>query len=207
MEVQMQMTGMFNVYNALAAASLALIAGVEKTSICEGLQSVKAVPGRIEMLDTGTPYKVILDYSHSPDALENILTTVRMFTKKRLIVLFGCGGDRDHGKRPIMGEIGGRLADFSILTSDNPRTENPDVILEAIEEGMKPTRGKYVVIENRREAIRFALKMGRAGDVIILAGKGHETYQDVMGVKRPFDEKVVVQELLAELRGETDDKE
>jgi UDP-N-acetylmuramoyl-L-alanyl-D-glutamate--2,6-diaminopimelate ligase len=207
MEVQMQMTGMFNVYNALAAASLAMIAGVDKTSICEGLRSVKAVPGRIEMLDTGTPYKVILDYSHSPDALENILTTVRMFTKKRLIVLFGCGGDRDHGKRPIMGEIGGRLADFSILTSDNPRTEDPDAILEAIEEGMKPTHGKYVVIENRREAIRYALKMGRGGDVIILAGKGHETYQDVMGVKRPFDEKVVVQELLKEIRSETDAKE
>ncbi|HPS82598.1 MAG TPA: UDP-N-acetylmuramoyl-L-alanyl-D-glutamate--2,6-diaminopimelate ligase, partial [Candidatus Limiplasma sp.] len=131
MDVSMQMTGMFNVYNALAAASLAMIVGVDKEAIREGLRSVRAVPGRIEMLDTGTPYKVILDYSHSPDALENILTTVRMFTKKRLIVLFGCGGDRDHGKRPIMGEIGGRLADYSILTSDNPRTEDPDAILEA----------------------------------------------------------------------------
>ena len=106
-----------------------------------------------------------------------------------------------------MGEIGGRLADFSILTSDNPRTEDPDVILEAIEEGMKPTHGKYVVIENRREAIRYALKMGRVGDVIILAGKGHETYQEIMGVKRPFDEKVVVQELLQELRNEKNTKE
>ena len=202
MDVSMQMTGMFNVYNALAAASLAMIVGVDKEAIREGLRSVRAVPGRIEMLDTGTPYKVILDYSHSPDALENILTTVRMFTKKRLIVLFGCGGDRDHGKRPIMGEIGGRLADYSILTSDNPRTEDPDSILEAIEEGMKLTRGKYTIIENRRDAIRYALRMGREGDVIILAGKGHETYQDVMGVKRPFDEKVVVNELLEEIRSE-----
>ena len=117
-----------------------------------------------------------------------------------MIVLFGCGGDRDHGKRPLMGEIGGRLADYSILTSDNPRTEDPEAILEAIEEGMKLTSGKYTIIENRREAIRYALKMGREGDVIILAGKGHETYQDVMGVKRPFDEKQVVNELLAELR-------
>lgn len=200
MTVNMQMTGMFNVYNALAAASLAMILGIDKRAIKEGLESVRAVPGRIEMLDTHTAYKVILDYSHSPDALENILTTVRMFTKKRLIVLFGCGGDRDHGKRPIMGEIGGRLADFSILTSDNPRTEDPESILEAIEEGMKPTGGKYVVIENRRDAIRYALSMGREGDVIILAGKGHETYQDVMGVKRPFDEKVVVAELLEELK-------
>ncbi|HNW86777.1 MAG TPA: UDP-N-acetylmuramoyl-L-alanyl-D-glutamate--2,6-diaminopimelate ligase [Candidatus Limiplasma sp.] len=202
MDVSMQMTGMFNVYNALAAASLAMIVGVDKEAIREGLRSVRAVPGRIEMLDTGTPYKVILDYSHSPDALENILTTVRMFTKKRLIVLFGCGGDRDHGKRPIMGEIGGRLADYSILTSDNPRTEDPDAILEAIEEGMKLTRGKYTIIENRRDAIRYALRMGREGDVIILAGKGHETYQDVMGIKRPFDEKVVVNELLEEMRSE-----
>jgi UDP-N-acetylmuramoyl-L-alanyl-D-glutamate--2,6-diaminopimelate ligase len=202
MDVEMQMTGMFNVYNALAAVSLAMIVGVDKEAIREGLRSVKAVPGRIEMLETGTPYKVILDYSHSPDALENILSTVRMFTKKRLIVLYGCGGDRDHGKRPIMGEIGGRLADFSILTSDNPRMEDPDAILEAIEEGMKPTHGRYRVIENRREAIRYALKMGQEGDVIILAGKGHETYQDIMGVKRPFDEKVIVQEILDELIAE-----
>ena len=202
MDVHMQMTGMFNVYNALAAASLAMIVGIDQEAIKEGLRSVKAVPGRIEMLDTGTPFKVILDYSHSPDALENILTTVRMFTKKRLIVLFGCGGDRDHGKRPIMGEIGGRLADFSILTSDNPRNENPDAILDAIEEGIKLTKGKYVIIENRREAIRYALRMGREGDVVILAGKGHETYQDVMGVKKPFDEKIVVNELLEELRSD-----
>ena len=202
MDISMQMTGMFNVYNALAAASLAMIVGVNKDAIREGLRSVKSVPGRIEMLETGTPFKVILDYSHSPDALENILTTVRMFTKKRLIVLFGCGGDRDHGKRPIMGEIGGRLADYSILTSDNPRTEDPDVILEAIEEGMKLTRGKYMIIENRREAIRYALRMGREGDVIILAGKGHETYQDIMGIKKPFDEKVVVRELLEEIASE-----
>ena len=197
-EVSMQMTGMFNVYNALAAASLAMIFGVDVQAIQNGLHNVKSVPGRIELLDLSLPFKVILDYSHSPDALENILTTVRTFTKNRLIVLFGCGGDRDQGKRPIMGEIGGRLADFSILTSDNPRTEQPEAILEAIEEGMKPTAGKYVVIENRREAIRYALDMAEEGDIVILAGKGHETYQDIMGVKRPFDEKVVVNELLEE---------
>ena len=200
MSISMHLTGMFNVYNALAAASLAMIMGIDKSAIREGLESVKNVPGRVEILDTRTPYKVILDYAHSPDALENVLTTVRAFTRSRLIVLFGCGGDRDHGKRPIMGEIVGRLADFSILTSDNPRTEDPDAILRSIEEGMKRTKGRYVVIENRREAIRHALEMGREGDVIILAGKGNETYQDIMGVKRPFDEKVVVRELLAEMR-------
>ena len=200
--VQMRMTGMFNVYNALAAASCALILGIEPEQIREGLEAVTRVPGRIEMLQTGTPYKVILDYSHSPDALENILKTVRQFTRGRLIAVFGCGGDRDKGKRPMMGEIGGRLADYCILTSDNPRTENPLVILAAIEKGIRPTGKPYTVIENRKEAIRTALTMARDGDVIVLAGKGHETYQEIMGVKRPFDEKVIVSELLREMKQE-----
>lgn len=200
MPIRMHLTGMFNVYNAMAAASLAMILGIDRESIRQGLESVQNVPGRVEVLDTNTPYKVILDYAHSPDALENVLHTIRAFTRNRLIALFGCGGDRDHGKRPVMGEIVGRLADFSILTSDNPRTEDPESILRSIEAGMKKTQGEYVVIENRREAIRYALEMGREGDVIILAGKGNETYQDIMGVKRPFDEKVVVRELLAQMR-------
>jgi len=202
MAISMHLTGMFNVYNALAAASLAMILGIEKDAIREGLESLQNVPGRVEVLDTQTPYKVILDYAHSPDALENVLKTVRAFTRGRLIALVGCGGDRDKGKRPLMGEIVGRMADFSILTSDNPRTEDPMLILHSIEEGMKQTDGEYVVIENRRAAIRHALEMGRNGDVIILAGKGNETYQDIMGVKYPFDEKVVVQDLLEEMRAE-----
>jgi UDP-N-acetylmuramoyl-L-alanyl-D-glutamate--2,6-diaminopimelate ligase len=200
--IHMHMTGMFNVYNALAATSCALIMGIAPEKIREGLEAVTHVPGRIEVLQTGTPYKVILDYSHSPDALENILKTVRQFTRHRLIALFGCGGDRDKGKRPMMGEIGGRLADHCILTSDNPRTENPTVILAAIEKGIKPTGKSYEVIENRREAIRKALHMAEDGDIIVLAGKGHETYQEIMGVKRPFDEKVIVSELLTEMREE-----
>lgn len=199
--VKLQLTGMFNVYNALAAAAVGLIMGVQPETITQALAEVKSVPGRAEMLDTHTPYKVILDYSHSPDALENILSAVRQFARGRVISLFGCGGDRDHLKRPIMGEISGRLADYSILTSDNPRTEDPFEILRAVEEGIKPTNGKYVVIENRREAIRHALQIARDGDIIVLAGKGHETYQEIMGVKRPFDEKVVVQELLEEMEG------
>ncbi len=198
--IAMRMTGMFNVYNALAASSCALILGIEPEKIREGLEAVASVPGRIEMLQTGTPYKVILDYSHAPEALKNILKTVRQFTRNRVIALFGCGGDRDKGKRPMMGEIGGKLADYCILTSDNPRTENPMVILAAIEKGIKPTGGKYEVIENRREAIRRALEMAEDGDVIVLAGKGHETYQEIMGVKRPFDEKVIVSEILLEMK-------
>ena len=198
--IHLKMTGMFNVYNAIAAASLAMILGVTGEDIKQGLESVKGVPGRIEMLSTNTPYKVILDYSHTPDALENILTTVKEFARRRIIVVFGCGGDRDQGKRPIMGRIAGRLADYAILTSDNPRTEDPYAILKSVEDGIKPSGAKYIVIENRRDAILHALQIGQEGDVIILAGKGHETYQEVMGVKRPFDEKVVVAELLEEMQ-------
>ncbi len=206
LRIHMKMTGMFNVYNALAATSCALILGIEPDRIREGLEAVASVPGRIEMLQTGTPFKVILDYSHAPEALRNILKTVRQFTRNRVIVVFGCGGDRDKGKRPMMGEIGGKLADYCILTSDNPRTENPLVILAAIEKGIKPTGGKYEVIENRREAIRRSLEMAEDGDVIVLAGKGHETYQEIMGVKRPFDEKVIVSELLHEMHMREEEK-
>lgn len=200
--VNMHLTGMFNVYNALAAASCALILGIQPEIVRKGLESVASVPGRVEVLPTETPYRVILDYSHSPDALDNILRTAREFTHapSRVIVLFGCGGDRDQQKRPIMGEIGGRLADYCILTSDNPRSEDPMKILASIEEGIRPTGKPYCVIENRRDAIREALKLGREGDTIILAGKGHESYQEIMGVKKPFDEKVVVAELLAEMK-------
>ena len=200
LQVNLMMTGMFNVYNAMAAASCAMVLGISAADIKAGLEGMPSVPGRIEMLPTGTPYRVILDYSHVPDALMNILTTVRQFAKARVIALFGCGGDRDQGKRPMMGEIDGKLADLSILTSDNPRTEDPMKILEAIEAGIKPTGGEYVVIENRREAIRYAMEIAEAGDIIVLAGKGHETYQEINGVKYPFDEKVVVQELLKEMR-------
>lgn len=194
--INLKMMGMFNVYNAIAAGSLAMILGISAQDIKAGLEAVVSVPGRVEVLQTKTPYKVILDYSHSPDALENILCTVRAFTKGRVIAVFGCGGDRDHDKRPIMGECSGKLADYSILTSDNPRTENPFEILKAVEQGIKRTRGKYVVIENRREAIAHALHIAKESDTIVLAGKGHETYQDIMGVKAPFDEKIIVQELL-----------
>ena len=193
---------MFNVYNALAAAACALILGVELDAIKKGLEAVVSVPGRVEMLPTQTPYRMILDYSHSPDALENILKTVREFCRGRIILVFGCGGDRDKGKRPMMGEIAGKLADYAILTSDNPRFEDPMAILAAIEAGIKPTGAKYEVIENRREAIRQAMEMAVSGDIVVLAGKGHETYQDIAGVKHPFDEKVMVSELLEEIARE-----
>lgn len=197
--VSLQLMGMFNIYNALAAAGIGLTLGAEPEVICRALESVASVPGRAEVLDTHTDYKVILDYSHSPDALENILGAVREFIRGRLILVFGCGGDRDQGKRPLMGEIAGRMADLSILTSDNPRAEDPMDILSAIENGIKPTGGRYTVIENRREAIRCALELAGENDIVLLAGKGHETYQEIAGVKRPFSEKQIVTELLAEM--------
>lgn len=197
--ISLRLAGIFNVYNALLAAGVAICAGVGPEAIRRGLEKVRAVPGRIELLDTGTPYRVILDYAHSPDALENILEAVRETTKGRLIALFGCGGARDHGKRPMMGEIAGKLADYCIITSDNPRNENPMDIINAIEEGIKTTECEYTVIENRREAIRYALKFAQKDDVVVLAGKGHETYQEINGVKYPFDEKVIVAELLEEM--------
>ncbi|MBQ8964014.1 MAG: UDP-N-acetylmuramoyl-L-alanyl-D-glutamate--2,6-diaminopimelate ligase [Clostridia bacterium] len=197
--ISLHLAGIFNVYTALMAAGICICAGAGPESIRQGLESVYNVPGRIELLDTGTPYRVILDYAHSPDSLENILKAVRQTTKGRMIALFGCGGDRDRGKRPVMGEIAGELADYCILTSDNPRNEDPMDILNAIEAGIKPTGCEYVVIENRREAIRYALKFAGVGDVVVLAGKGHETYQEIRGEKHPFDEKVVVRELLEEM--------
>ena len=197
--ISLHLAGIFNVYNALMAAGMCICAGAGPESIRQGLESVYAVPGRIELLETGTPYRVILDYAHSPDSLENVLKAVRETTKGRMIALFGCGGDRDRAKRPLMGEIAGELADFCVLTSDNPRNEDPMAILDAIEQGIKRTECAYTVIENRREAIRHALKLAGPGDVVVLAGKGHETYQEIKGVKHPFDEKVVVRELLEEL--------
>ena len=197
--LHLHISGIFNVYNSMAAAVACLEMGISPEDVKAGLESVTVVPGRIEPLPTHTPYRVILDYAHSPASLESILKTIRQFTRGRLICVFGGGGGRDKEQRPIMGEISGRLADFSVLTSDNPRLEDPMDILRAIEEGIKRTTGPYVVIENRREAIRYAMQMGQPGDVIVLAGKGHETYQDIGGQKHPFDEKVVVREILAEM--------
>jgi len=194
--IKLHLPGLFNVYNCLTAAALCDHVGVPAEAIRRGLENMRNVPGRIELLDTDTPYRVILDYAHTPDSLENILITVRQTARARVIALFGCGGDRDQEKRPIMGEISGRLADFTILTSDNPRSENPYDILMQIEGGIKTTRGDYTVIENRREAIRYALRMARPGDVVVLAGKGHETYQEIKGVKHPFNEKTIVKEIL-----------
>lgn len=197
--VALKLAGIFNVYNALLAAGICIQLGIDPDTIRRGLEDVRSVPGRIELLETGTPYRVILDYAHSPDSLENILKTIRQTAKGRMIALFGCGGNRDRAKRPLMGEVAGELADFCILTSDNPRGEDPMDILDAIEEGIRGTGCEYVVIENRREAIKYALTHAQPSDVVVLAGKGHETYQEIKGVRYPFNEKIVVAELLKEI--------
>ena len=189
--------GLFSVFNAIGAATVALSLGWNFDSIKYGLEHMMSVSGRLEPLPTGkNEFTVLLDYAHTPDALENVLKTVKGFAAGRIVTLFGCGGDRDHAKRPIMGEIAGRFSDFAIVTSDNPRTENPMDIINSIVEGRKKSGCEYVVIENRREAIEYALKNARKNDVIILAGKGHENYQEINGGKHHFDEKEIVAEIL-----------
>ncbi|MGI5899315.1 MAG: UDP-N-acetylmuramoyl-L-alanyl-D-glutamate--2,6-diaminopimelate ligase [Christensenellales bacterium] len=205
MDLTLNLPGLFNVYNSMAAAVTALEMGCPPDVVEEGLESVASVPGRIELVETGTPFNVILDYAHSPASLESILKNLRNVTRGRLIALFGCGGDRDREKRPVMGKIAGELADFSIITSDNPRNEDPMSIIGQIEEGISKTEGRYMVVENRREAIMAGLMMAEAGDTLILAGKGHETYQEIKGVKKPFDERAIVKELVDLMKEGFDD--
>ncbi len=192
--------GKFSVYNALSAISCAVRLGLDMSTISEGVKNARGVMGRVEVVPTDTDYTVIIDYAHTPDGLENIINAVSEYAKGRVITLFGCGGDRDNTKRAIMGEIAGKLSDFTIITSDNPRTEAPEKIISQIEEGMKKTDGEYTVIVNRREAINYALANAKADDVIILAGKGQETYQIIGKEKFDFDERVVVYEALNSLK-------
>lgn len=201
--LSLQIPGIFSVYNSLSAASACMLMGESLETIKTGLEAMPCVAGRFEVLETGDrPYTIILDYAHTPDSLENTLKTVREFARGRIIPVFGCGGDRDRTKRPIMGEIAGNLSTFAIITSDNPRTEDPFDILDEVERGMKQTDCEYICIENRREAIKYAIHNAVPDDIIVLAGKGHETYQEINGVKHPFDEKVVVAELLSEITEE-----
>lgn len=190
--VHIAIPGKFSVYNAMCAIGAALSLDIDMATISAGLENASGVVGRVEVVPTNTPYTVIIDYAHTPDGLENIIETVKEFAGGRVVTLFGCGGDRDAAKRSIMGEIAGRLSDYSIITSDNPRTEEPNKIIEEIEVGMKKTSGEYIVIENRRDAIRYALDIAKKDDVIILAGKGQETYQIIGKEKFDFDERVII---------------
>lgn len=196
MPVQLQLGGAFNVYNSLAAAAACLQAGLSLRMVSEGLAHVPCVDGRIQRVETDTDYTVIVDYAHSPDGLKSILESLRPQTAQRLICVFGCGGDRDRTKRPIMGNLATSLADLVFLTSDNPRTEQPESILDMIEEGVNRKGAPYRRIADRACAIAAALDEAKAGDVVLIAGKGHETYQDVMGVKHHFDDREIVQQHL-----------
>ncbi len=190
--------GRFSVYNALAAICVATKLGVDKETIKEALAEVR-VPGRSELVGNKKDLVIMIDYAHSPESLDNILRAVKSYTPGKVISVFGCGGDRDSGKRPLMGEISGRIADFTIITSDNPRTENPDEIVKQIEVGMKKTKGKYICIVDRIKAIEHAISMANKSDIIVLAGKGHEPYQEIGHEKYPFDERIIVKDIIAEL--------
>ena len=195
--VRMHISGLFSVYNAMGAAAITQSIGISFADILKGLESLSGVSGRLQSVDTnGRPFAVYVDYAHTPDALENVLTSVRQFAKARVVSLFGCGGDRDRSKRPLMGEIGGRHSDFVVVTSDNPRTENPEDIVRAVELGVQKSGTPYRSIINRREAIAFALSMLEADDILVIAGKGHENYQEINGVKHHFDDREIVEELL-----------
>lgn len=187
--------GRFSVYNSLAAISVAETFGVDADKIKEALLSVR-VPGRSELVENKKDLTIMIDYAHSPESLQNILLAVKSYTRGRVISVFGCGGDRDSGKRPQMGEISGNIADFTVITSDNPRTEEPAEIVKEIEQGMKKTRGKYITIVDRIEAIKYAINMANKNDIVVLAGKGHETYQEINGKKYPFDEREIIKKLM-----------
>lgn len=187
--------GRFSVYNSLAAISVARYLGCDAEKIKEALVEVR-VPGRSELVNNKKELTIMIDYAHSPESLENILNAVKSYTRGRVISVFGCGGDRDPGKRPIMGEISGRIADYTIITSDNPRTEDPDKIVAQIEEGIKKTKGKYICIVDRIEAIRHAIEIANKKDIIVLAGKGHEPYQEINKEKYPFDERIIVNQII-----------
>ena len=192
--------GLFSVHNALGVMSVGLALGVSLDDCADAMSSARGVKGRLEIVPTDRDYSIIIDYSHKPDALENVLKTLKPVTRGRLMALFGCGGDRDKAKRPIMGAIAADNADLVIVTSDNPRTEDPDEIIREIVEGTKGKRTPVKVLCDRVEAIHWAIDNAGPGDVILLAGKGHEDYQVVGHEKRHMDEREIVAEYLAAKR-------
>lgn len=198
--INTKIPGLFTVYNTLAAASCSYIYGIGLNTIKNGLEAISGVKGRFEVVPIEKDFTVIIDFAHTPDSLEKALQTVKQFAKGRVVTLFGAGGDRDNSKRPIMGEIAARNSDFCIVTSDNPRTEDPESIVEDVLEGVKKCDCEYVSIIDRKEAIRYALENSEPEDVILLAGKGHETYTLIGGEVFPFDEKKIVLDILSKMQ-------
>ena len=193
--IKVGIPGRYSVYNALLAIAICKKLGIDANSIKEGLATIK-VPGRNEIVENKKEIPILIDYAHSPKSLQSILETVKKYTQGKVICVFGCGGNRDKTKRPIMGEISGRLADYTIITSDNPRTEDPNQIIKEIESGIKNITKEYKTISNRKEAIKDAINMATKRDLIVLAGKGHETYQEVNGEKYPFNERQIIKEII-----------
>lgn len=195
-DFELMVPGRFSVYNALATIGAAYAMGISPKDIQSGINNIKGVPGRIQNVPNDKGFNVIVDYAHTPDGLENIINSVREFTKGRVITVFGCGGDRDRTKRPIMGEIVARLADIPVITSDNPRTENPDDIVKEVEVGVKSVTDDYIMIVDRKEAIFKAVSIAEKGDSVIIAGKGHENYQILKDKTIHFDDVEVAKEAL-----------
>lgn len=200
-DVEIDIPGKFSVYNSLTAIAVCRHFQVPAEKIKEVLKQAK-VKGRIEMIKVSDEFTLMIDYAHNAMSLESLLTTLKEYNPKRLVCLFGCGGNRSKDRRYEMGEVSGRLADLTIITSDNPRFEEPQDIIDDIKTGIGRTDGKYVEICDRKEAIKYAIANGQPGDVIVLAGKGHEDYQEIRGVKHPMDERVLIAEVLEELKQE-----
>jgi UDP-N-acetylmuramoyl-L-alanyl-D-glutamate--2,6-diaminopimelate ligase len=201
-EVRSKLRGAFNASNCLAAFAAAREVGISTESITEGIASLAGVPGRLEPVDEGQEFLVLVDYAHTPDSLDNVLRTARELTDRKVIAVFGCGGDRDRDKRPMMGRVAARLADLTVITSDNPRSEDPKAIIAEIERGALRGAGRYVVEPDRRAAIHVALSEAGEHDVVVIAGKGHETGQEFRDRTIPFDDRVVAAEELRAILGE-----
>lgn len=199
-EVKLPLLGRFNIYNALAAALAAGALGVRPKEIAAALSLADAVPGRLELVTVEKGVSVFVDYAHTPDGLENSLKALKRLTENRLICVFGCGGNRDTGKRALMGGISGKYADFTVITSDNPRYEEPMDIIRQIESGLLRETKEYVIVQKREKAIEYALGMANRGDVVLVAGKGAEKYQDILGIKHVYNDKDCIKNIYRELR-------
>jgi UDP-N-acetylmuramyl-tripeptide synthetase len=197
-EMQLKMTGLFSVYNTLAAVSVGFLEGIPLAEMKEILETITGIPGRFELVDAGQDYTVIVDYAHTPDGLENVLSAVREFAPARVITVFGCGGDRDRTKRPLMGEVAGKYSDYCILTSDNPRGEDPVRIIDEVVPGLLQTTdsASFETQPDRKEAIARAIELAKTDDIVIIAGKGHETTQIFCDHTIPFDDREIARELI-----------
>jgi UDP-N-acetylmuramoyl-L-alanyl-D-glutamate--2,6-diaminopimelate ligase len=201
LEVRSSLRGAFNVHNCLAALAAARQVGIDDRAAIRGIATVTGVPGRMEAVEAGQPFQVVVDYAHTPDSIENVLRAARPLAgTRRVIAVFGCGGDRDRGKRPLMGEAATRLADLTVITSDNPRSEAPEAVIAEIVPGAERGGGPFEVEPDRREAIRLAVRSAGPGDVVVIAGKGHETGQEFADRTIPFDDRVVARQELDALR-------